>query len=256
MNTLLEKKKSGQVSCGTFTQMKSTVAIECMGTTGLDYVLIDSEHATMTSEFIAEAITAADAAGITPLVRVNSLTRDTILHPLDAGAKGLIVPAIETPEEVRLLVKYAKFTPVGSRGYAPTRDGRWNLEELTADGIAAYMKQQNQETLLLPQCETLGCLEHLDEIVSIDGVDGIFVGPLDLSIAMGIPMKLDDPRMQDAILHILQTCKKYGKLAAIYCNDANAAKKYAAMGFDSVTIGLDLLCLANVYRGIAAEMHR
>lgn len=69
-------------------------------------------------------------------------------------------------------------------------------------------------------------------------------------------MKLDDPRMQDAILHILQTCKKYGKLAAIYCNDANAAKKYAAMGFDSVTIGLDLLCLANVYRGIAAEMHR
>lgn len=66
MNTLLEKKKSGQVSCGTFTQMKSTVAIECMGTTGLDYVLIDSEHATMTSEFIAEAITAADAAGITP----------------------------------------------------------------------------------------------------------------------------------------------------------------------------------------------
>lgn len=255
MNTLLEKKKNGQVSCGTFTQLKTTAAVEAIGTTGLDYVLIDSEHATMTTEFIAEAITAADAAGITPIVRINSITRDAVLHPLDAGAKGLIVPAIETPEQVRQLVKYAKFTPVGSRGYAPTRDGRWNLNELTPDGIAAYMKHQNQDTLLLPQCETLGCLEHLDEIVSMDGVDGIFVGPLDLSIAMGMPLKLDDPRMQDTILHILQTCKKYGKFSTIYCNDAKSAKKYAAMGFDSVTIGLDLFCLANAYRDIVAEMH-
>ena len=70
MNSLLEKKKNGQVSVGTFTHLKSTVAIECIGTTSLDYVLIDSKHATMTSQFIAEAITAADAAGITPIVRV------------------------------------------------------------------------------------------------------------------------------------------------------------------------------------------
>ena len=256
MNSLLEKKKNGQVSVGTFTHLKSTVAIECIGTTGLDYVLIDSEHATMTSQFIAEAITAADAAGITPIVRINSITRDSILHPLDAGAKGLIVPAVETPEQVRLLVKYAKFPPVGHRGYAPTRDGYWNPGELTAEGITDYMETKNRETLLLPQCETLSCLEHLEEIVSIDGVDGVYIGPLDLSIAMGIPLKMEDPRMQNAIGHILQTCKKYGKLSAIYCSDTHSAKRYAAMGFDSVTIGLDLSCLTATYRSIAVEMHR
>lgn len=145
---------------------------------------------------------------------------------------------------------------VGHRGYAPTRDGYWNPGELTAEGITDYMETKNRETLLLPQCETLSCLEHLEEIVSTDGVDGVYIGPLDLSIAMGIPLKMEDPRMQNAIGHILQTCKKYGKFSAIYCSDTHSAKRYAAMGFDSVTIGLDLSCLTATYRSIAVEMHR
>ena len=135
---------------------------------------------------------------------------------------------------------------------------QFNSENEMSDQVSMYfdtlgeLEEKDQEAI---QNKYQHILEHLDEIVSMDGVDGIFVGPLDLSIAMGMPLKLDDPQMQDTILHILQTCKKYGKFSTIYCNDAKSAKKYAAMGFDSVTIGLDLFCLANAYRDIVAEMH-
>ena len=144
-------------------------------------------------EFLTAAITAADAAGITPLVRINEISRSAVLQPLDYGAQGLIVPAVETVEQVEELVRYAKFPPVGNRGYCPTRDGGWGFDDESLQGTETYFARCNRETLLIPQCETQGCLEHIDEITAMEGVDGIFVGPFDLSIALGIPRSSYDP---------------------------------------------------------------
>ena len=195
MNPIQEKFQRGELSVGTFTQLSSPVAVECLGRTGLDYVLIDTEHCAVGVEFLTAAITAADAAGITPLVRINEISRSAVLQPLDYGAQGLIVPAVETVEQVEQLVRYAKFPPLGNRGYCPTRDGGWGFDAESLQGTEAYFARCNRETLLLPQCETRGCLEHIDEITAMEGVDGIFVGPFDLSIALGIPMQFDDPSM-------------------------------------------------------------
>lgn len=109
-----------------------------------------------------------------------------MLRLLDVGAQGVVVPCVETVEEVRELVRYAKFAPLGNRGFCPTRDGGWG-HAAHAVSISGYMETSNRETLLLPQCETVGCLEHIEEITAMDGVDGIFVGPFDLSIALGHP---------------------------------------------------------------------
>ena len=254
MNSILEKFQNREPSVGTFTHMKSTVAIESMASTGLDYVVIDTEHCSADMEFVSAAITAAGSAGIDPLVRINEISRSAVLRPLDLGAKGLIVPAVETTEQVRQLIQYAKFAPLGNRGFCPTRDGGWNYAENAAHGAAAYMEDCNRQTLLLPQCETAGCLAHIEEIAAMDGVDGIFVGPLDLSIALGCPMQLDTPQMLDALGRIRAACRAANKPSFIFCGDAKAAKANLAAGFDSVTTGLDVLMYIQSYRSMVAEI--
>ena len=158
MNPIQEKFQRGELSVGTFTQLGSPIAVECLGRTGLDYVLIDTEHCAVGVEFLTAAITAADAAGITPLVRINEISRSAVLQPLDYGAQGLIVPAVETVEQVAELVRYAKFPPVGNRGYCPTRDGGWGFDDESLQGTETYFARCNRETLLIPKCETRACL--------------------------------------------------------------------------------------------------
>ena len=254
MNRIREKFLNHELSVGTFTQLSSTVAVECLGRTGLDYVLIDTEHSAVGIEFLSSAITAADAAGIVPLVRINDITRSKVLQPLDYGAQGLIVPAVETVDQVRRLVEYAKFTPVGNRGFCPTRDGGYGYDEISMQGTEAYFAHANRETLLIPQCETVGCLEHIEEITAMDGVDGIFVGPFDLSIALGRPMAFDCDEMRAALDRILNACHKNNKMAFIFCGDAQAAKTRAAQGFDSVTAGLDIMALVDSYRAMVQDI--
>ena len=254
MNRIREKFLNHELSVGTFTQLSSTVAVECLGRTGLDYVLIDTEHSAVGIEFLSSAITAADAAGIVPLVRINDITRSKVLQPLDYGAQGLIVPAVETVDQVRRLVEYAKFPPVGNRGFCPTRDGGYGYDEISMQGTEAYFAHANRETLLIPQCETVGCLEHIEEITAMDGVDGIFVGPFDLSIALGRPMACDCDEMRAALDRILNACHKNNKMAFIFCGDAQAAKTRAAQGFDSVTAGLDIMALVDSYRAMVQDI--
>ena len=254
MNRIREKFLNHELSVGTFTQLSSTVAVECLGRTGLDYVLIDTEHSAVGIEFLSSAITAADAAGIVPLVRINDITRSKVLQPLDYGAQGLIVPAVETVDQVRRLEEYAKFPPVGNRGFCPTRDGGYGYDEISMQGTEAYFAHANRETLLIPQCETVGCLEHIEEITAMDGVDGIFVGPFDLSIALGRPMAFDCDEMRAALDRILNACHKNNKMAFIFCGDAQAAKTRAAQGFDSVTAGLDIMALVDSYRAMVQDI--
>ena len=254
MNRIREKFLNHELSVGTFTQLTSTVAVEALGRTGLDYVLIDTEHSAVGIEFLSSAITAADAAGIVPLVRINDIARSKVLQPLDYGAQGLIVPAVETVEQVRRLVEYAKFPPVGHRGFCPTRDGGYGYDEVSMQGTDVYFAHANQETLLIPQCETVGCLEHIEEITAMDGVDGIFVGPFDLSIALGRPMAFDCDEMRAALDRILNACHKNNKMAFIFCGDAQAAKARAAQGFDSVTAGLDIMALVDSYRAMVQDI--
>ena len=254
MNRIREKFLNHELSVGTFTQLTSTVAVEALGRTGLDYVLIDTEHSAVGIEFLSSAITAADAAGIVPLVRINDIARSKVLQPLDYGAQGLIVPAVETVEQVRRLVEYAKFPPVGNRGFCPTRDGGYGYDEVSMQGTDVYFAHANQETLLIPQCETVGCLEHIEEITAMEGVDGIFVGPFDLSIALGRPMAFDCDEMRAALDRILNACHKNNKMAFIFCGDAQAAKARAAQGFDSVTAGLDIMALVDSYRAMVQDI--
>jgi 2-keto-3-deoxy-L-rhamnonate aldolase RhmA len=249
-NIVLKKFIEGKKTIGTFSHMHSTTAIECLGYTGLDYVVIDMEHSPVTSEGANQYILAAQSAGLVSFVRVNEVSRSPVLKMLDAGAQGVIVPCIETLEQVEHLVEYAKYAPLGSRGFCPTRDGGWGYAEHALHSIEEYMQTCNQETLLILQCETTGCLENIETITSMEGVDGILIGPFDLSIALGKPAQFDDSVVKKAFTRILNACKLAGKICMIFAANTEAAKKYYAEGFDSVAIGLDTSIYINAYAEI------
>lgn len=253
-NTVREKMLAGEKTLGTFFELGSATAAECLGFSGLDYIIIDTEHGPYNPQSALEYIRAAKLYNITPFARVQEISRAAILKLLDVGAMGIIIPCVNTVEDAKKIVSYGKYAPMGERGVANTAGSGFWFEEYASHGMPAYFETSNRETLLLPQCETLGCLAHIEEIAAMPGIDGIFVGPFDLSTAMGIPGKFDTPEFQDALRHILRACKAAGKPAVIYAATEEAAIADFAMGYDSVTYGMDATTLTNAYRAVVKNI--
>lgn len=164
-------------------------------------------------------------------VRVRDSSRAAVLHALDLGARGIIIPDVQSVEEARRLVEYAKYYPLGARGFAFSRSAKYGfLPELKQ--IGDYFTATNQRTILMPQCETAGALEHIEEIAALDGIDGIFVGPYDLSVALGAPARFATPRFAEALDRVIAACRASGKLAFIYAN----TRAYFAQGYQGAPI--------------------
>lgn len=247
-----------ETSFGTFFELGGRGAMEALSRAGLDYVIIDTEHGCLSVETTADMIVAAERGGLLPYVRIGDIRRPNVLRMLDIGARGLIVPNIRSADEVRQLVEYAKFPPLGNRGYCPNRTTGWGADEWSKD-VFGYMEECNRRCKLIPQCETREALEQIEEIAAIDGVDGIFIGPCDLSIALGIPLEFDSPVLLAACERVLAACRRYGREAYIFAGNMTDAVKWAKKGFDSVTYSLDASVLIGAFRELSdrfrAEAH-
>ena len=253
-NTVLEKFHQGRQSLGTFSAIGSPLAVESLRYTGLDYVIVDTEHSPAGIESAAAQIAAAQGAGLTALARANEISRTAVLRLLDVGAQGVVVPCVETVEEVRELVRYAKFAPLGNRGFCPTRDGGWGFDDESLQGTETYFARCNRETLLIPQCETRGFLDHIEEISAMEGIDGIFVGPYDLSVALDKPAQFDAPEFQSALDRVLAACRAAGKPCFIYAPNSAAAQAHLDRGFNSVAVGMDTIMCVEGFRQLLGEL--
>ncbi len=253
-NTIKTNYEKGINSVGTVTQLKSRAAVEAIGTTGMDYIFIDGEHASFTTGEIEGQIIAANAADITPIVRVPSFDRRGILHALDAGACGIVVPCIENVDQAKQCVDYSKYPPLGKRGFCMTRVGKWGAGEEYHDGLSGYMRVANESTLLFLQCETIPCLENLEEIANLDGVDGIMLGPYDLSTAMGIPGEFENEKFLTAMDRVVSVCKDKGKISMVFCGDSEDALKKKKVGFDSLLVGVDVSQLITGFQRTVSEI--
>lgn len=255
MENLLKKKLlAGQKGVGTFFEIGGSNAVECLAVSGLDFLIIDAEHGPFGPESAADLVRAACLRKITPFVRIPDCTRPSVLKMLDIGAQGLIVPCVNTVEEVHNLVAYAKYYPVGNRGVMWGRDAIWGEADYASHGLNDYFETCNREALLIPQCETAGCLEHIEEIAAIDGVDGIFVGPFDLSVALGAPGQFAAGTFSAAIRRILRACKAAGKIAMIYTGDAAGTRANFAMGFDAAAVSLDTKLYVSAFRSLLHDI--
>ena len=250
-NTLKAKIERGEKTVGTFFECGSTAVIESMGLAGLDYAVIDCEHGPFEAESVGEYVCAAERRGLTPLARVKEISRAAILKLLDVGAKGIIIPQVRTLDDVKKIVRYGKYIPVGERGVAGQRANGFAYD--MGGGLEDWFRISNAETMLIPQCETVECLNDIEAIASCEGVSGIFIGPYDLSTAMGIPGKFSEPGFIASIERIISACKSCGKFTMIYCDTAEKAREYFSMGINSAAIGLDIGIMVERYRQIARE---
>ena len=252
-NSVRENITRGEKVLGTFFELGGATAVECLGLSGLDYFIIDTEHGPFDVESAADFIRAAELRGIAPFVRIKDPTRPSVLKMLDVGARALIVPCIQTVDEVRRLVEYGKYYPLGRRGFAPSRSSGFGFEPFAAD-ISSYFATCNEETMLIPQCETLGCLERIEEVASIDGVDGIFVGPYDLSVALGKPAQFGDAAFVTAVERVLAACKAANKFSFIYAGNVEEAKRRFEQGFDGVAYAMDAIVYVEAYRTLISRI--
>lgn len=254
MNKFKEMIDKGQKPLGIFAEMSSTYAVECLGRAGFDYVIIDNEHSPIEAETSAEMIRAAELCGITPFCRVREISRPAILKLLDVGAKGLIVPNVNSVEDVKKLVSYCKYMPIGNRGFCPSRKDGWGYDlNMT---VAETMEYFNKEVLLIPQCETVGALESIEKITAVDGVDGIFIGPFDLSISMGIPGQFNNPVFLQALERIQKACREMKKFCILFTGTADGVVDGIHKGYDSMTYSLDAGLMIDCFKERLASIKK
>lgn len=246
-NNVKRKLDEGTQALGTFIWSGSDAVVECMGYTGLDFVLIDSEHSAVDTEKTVNLIRIAKLKGLAPFVRVKDFSRSSILKMLDCGAEALVIPCLKTEEEVRQIVNHGKYFPLGQRGFAPNRQAGYGFEEYAKD-MNEYFEMSNSETLLLPMCETAEFLSDLENIVKIDGVDGIFVGPYDLSIALGAPGVFDSREFEEALRYVAEVCRAAGKYSFIFSASPDVSRKHLAMGYQGSVLSTDVITIINAFK--------
>ncbi len=254
-NKVLEKLQRGEKVLGTFMELEDANVVECLGLAGLDFFIIDTEHGPYDVSHAVQMVRAAAMHGITPFARVKDASRPSILKMLDIGVQGLIIPCIRSIDEVKALISYGKYFPEGERGVSLGREGGWGYAPIV-DGhpITEYMAEQNRETMLVPQCETLGCLADFENIAALDGVGGIFLGPIDLSTELGRPCDFENPEFIAAVERIIAACKAAGKPLFVYCPDAETAKMRFRQGFDGAAVGTDAGAIVAHFRRLAADV--
>lgn len=174
---------SGKRALGTIIQMASPEIVEAAGYAGYDFVFIDGEHGSFSFDTAVHMLRAAEAAGLVALMRVPDKTPSHIVHALDAGFMGVVVPKVNTKEDMEAIVENARYSPQGSRGACPrlrvTRHQTMDMEE--------FFQWSNENILIWPLIETLEGFENFSKIIEVPGIDAVYLGPTDLSQAMGIP---------------------------------------------------------------------
>lgn len=253
-NVWREKVVKGERTVGFFLSSGDASTAELAGLSQMDYIIIDTEHGPFDVETVATMVRSMELHQSTTLVRVKDSNRNSILKMLDVGAKGLIIPQVHTVEQVREIVSYGKYYPLGDRGFAHGRGSWYGQADHAKLGMTGYMEVCNQECLLIPQCETLGALEHIEEIAALEGVDGIFIGPFDLSIAMGIPGQFDQPAFREALVRIRDACQGAGKFCMIYCPSVAAARARVKEGFLHPTVSTSYSYFLNALNQAASEV--
>ncbi len=234
-NAILEKYKKREKVIGAFFNSGTVVSAEVLGQLGFDFIVIDTEHCQYDLSNVESYIRAAEYRGLLPIVRVVDCSRNSILKMLDMGAMGLFLPFIKTAEEVRQAVSFSKYPPLGERGLGHAHKVGYGLDPIVNSGRAEdYLEWANENTLLIPQCETAEAVENIEEILDVDGVAGVFIGPYDLSISLGIPCQFDDPKFKNAVKQVIDACKKADKMVLSMGMTPEDARYKFEIGMDGV----------------------
>ncbi|HSV53126.1 MAG TPA: 4-hydroxy-2-oxoheptanedioate aldolase [Burkholderiaceae bacterium] len=215
---------------------------------GFDWLLIDGEHAPNDLRSILGALQAVAPYPTHPVVRIPKADDALIKQVLELGATTLLVPMVESADQARALVRAMRYPPQGIRGVgsAIARSARWSH-------YPNYLHEANDRVCLLVQVETREALARIDEIAAVEGVDGVFIGPADLSASMGLIGQPTHPQVKAAIEGAIRAIARAGKAPGILCADEALARRYIAAGASFVAVGVDTTLLVKAATSLAAR---
>jgi 4-hydroxy-2-oxoheptanedioate aldolase len=225
-SSLRARTRAGETLLGCFLSWPTSGVIELAAIAGFDFVVLDGEHGFFSIESVASAVLAADSAGIAPIVRAPSAVSEQLSRYLDAGAAGTLLPRVESAAVARAALEALKFAPAGKRGLGGVRANRYATLPL-----AEFVRRANEETLVAVQIERREALDELTEIAAEPGIDVLFVGPNDLSQALGIPGETASPRYESAVRRIAHEAASAGKAAGIMVGSRDQLPPLRELGF-------------------------
>jgi 2-keto-3-deoxy-L-rhamnonate aldolase RhmA len=246
MKKFLEQVRAGTPTCGTFLNLGSTLATEVCALSGFDWLLVDLEHGAGGEEALVGQILAGAVHDVPVLVRTETAERIRVGHVLDLGTCGVMYPRLDTPEQVAEALRHLWYPPKGDRGIAGFNRAR----QFGSD--ARSSEQVNDEILSIIQIETLLALNDVDKIAAIPGVDVLFVGPSDLSAAMGIPGQFDAPQLVEALKRVVDACQRGNVAAGILTADPERVAGLQEIGFTFIAVGSD----SSILKGAASAAAR
>ena len=248
-NNLKARWQAGKAAVNGWLAIPSGFSAEVMAQCGFDSITVDMQHGVQDYHSMIQCFQAMDRHPVTKLVRVPWNEPGIIGKSLDGGASGIICPMVNTKEQAEALVAACRYPPKGTRSNGPIRHVMYGVP-------SEYQKTANDVVLVLPMIETRQALDNLEAILDVPGIDGIYVGPSDLSFSLGLTPKLDvdDPKVLKIYERLVKECGKRGIVPGIHCATAAYAVRAMRMGFRLTTILNDSGLMATAARAAVANV--
>lgn len=235
-NHLKKTLQDGKVVLGPFLKFTDPAVVEIMGFAGFDFVIIDEEHGPISMESAQNMIRAAESVNITPVIRVGNNDEALILQALDIGAQGIEIPQINSRSDAVRAVKSVKYSPQGERGVCRyVRAANYSSMDKFE-----YFKSANDETMIIAHIEGVEGIDNLDEILSVPGIDVIFIGPYDLSQSLGIPGEVNHPLVVEKMKEVILKCKENKVAVGTFADDVETAKSWISLGVQYMAFSVDV----------------
>ena len=242
-----EKLKKKDLLIGTILSLPSPEIAEIITNAGFDWIFVDAEHGTFDINGIQKILQVADD-NCPCIVRAPGISKIWIKKLLDTGIQGIIFPLVNTEEEAREIVNLCKYPPDGTRSIGIGRAHKYGMK------FNEYISSANKDISIILQIEHKEAVKNFESIISVPGIDGIFIGPYDLSGSLGKIGQVNDPEVQDNISFVKNTCDKAGMPVGIFGADAKAVKPFIKEGYTLITIGLDVMFLGKTLGSLIEEV--
>jgi len=245
---LKDKLRRGEPCFGTWMSLAHVSIAEILAVAGFDFVVVDTEHTAIDVSEVLRLLIAIEGSGAVPLVRLASVDPVQAKAVLDSGAAGLLVPMVNTRAEAELCVRMSKYPPLGNRGVGLARAQGYGVR------FDEYVARANDDLLLVVQIEHKDAVEHIDDILAVEGIDATFIGPYDLSLSLGVPGQLAHPLVVAAKERVMSAARQRGLAAGVHVvQPATAVADCAAaveQGYRFIAVGSDLLFVRDMARGL------
>lgn len=236
---LRARMRSDQVILSVGLTFHSPAVVEMLGYTDADDIYLDAEHGSINEYQCEEMVRAADLRDKPVIIRVPKNEPHVILRYLDIGTSGIIVPHVSTVDDAERAVRAIKYGPVGQRSFAGGRSNHYGVGESASE----YIQRANRETVVIGLFEDIHALGSVPEILAVEGLDALIVGPNDLAFSMGYPAQPWHPEVQKVVDQVIKECRRVGKPTGLPANNLEQARQHVERGCRVVTVGASALLL-------------